>query len=202
MNQGVAQAAPATPISLLTMPAFRSATRCPLRGAAKAAPLALLLSLAAHAQTERPPNDNWREPTAFVEAPVALPTGLRTSALVPVPFPGSELRLGIDPDSLSVGPDGVIRYVMVATSASGTVNAIFEGVRCETSEVKVYARHVPNLGWKASTGATWQKVNLGAAQRATLAIVRNGLCSKDGRPRTAAEIVVDLREGSTERALR
>ena len=35
----------------------------------------------------------------------------------------------------------MVRYVVVATSDSGAVNAIYEGIRCDTGRFKVYARH-------------------------------------------------------------
>ena len=157
---------------------------------------ALLSALAAGAQDIKPLNQVWREAPVFQEAEVTLPTTLRTTDLIAVPYPGSELRIGVDPQSLSIGADGVMRYVMVARSASGTLNAAYEGVRCDTGEVKVYARHYPDSGWKAVTSPAWQSLLAGAAQRHALAIARNGLCNTDGRKRSVAEVLRDLRTGS------
>lgn len=159
----------------------------------------LLAAAGVRAQSPMPLNQVWREPPKFEESEVNLPTTLRTRDLVAIPLPGSELRMGIDPESLSNGADGVVRYVVVAASASGTINAIYEGVRCNTGEVKVYARHYPDSGWKATASPAWQKIGAGAAQRHTLEIVRNGLCTSDGRPRTPAEILRDLRIGKSTR---
>lgn len=150
----------------------------------------------AWAQDIRPLNETWREAPVFQEAEVTLPTTLRTTDLIAVPYPGSELRIGVDPQSLSIGSDGVMRYVMVARSASGTLNAAYEGIRCDTGEVKVYARHYPDSGWKAVSNPGWQKLLAGAAQRHALAIARNGLCNSDGRKRSVAEVLRDLRTGS------
>lgn len=163
--------------------------------------LALMAACAASAQEIRPLNETWRETPVFQEAQVTLPTTLRTTNLIDVPYPGSELRIGIDPQSVSIGSDGVTRYVMVATSATGAVNAAYEGIRCQTAEVKVYARHYPDSGWKPVTNPTWQKLLAGAAQRHALAIARNGVCSDDARQRSVPELLQDLRTGLSTRYL-
>ena len=54
------------------------------------------------------------------------------------------LVYAIDPQTLSVGSDGILRFVMVARSSSGAVNAFYEGLRCSTAEGRVYARHNPS----------------------------------------------------------
>jgi len=61
---------------------------------------------------------DWKE----TEAPPPPP--LRTTGLIPIDVAGSSLRFGVDPASISVGADRVVRYVVVATSASGTVNGM------------------------------------------------------------------------------
>jgi len=59
------------------------------------------------------------------------------------------MEFGIEPTTLQVGSDGVIRYVFVARSASGALNVLYEGVRCQTAETRIYARWDP-----ASAGAS------------------------------------------------
>lgn len=121
------------------------------------------------------------EPEAWAEAAVMLPTGLRTDRLTPFVLERrSTMQLGIDPDSLSVGPDGVVRYVFVARSGSGAVNALYEGVRCKTAEMKVYARWDPSQQqWRTHPGDDWQRMEASGATRRTLQMAQAGLC--DGR---------------------
>lgn len=137
------------------------------------------------------------EPPPWVEGETVLPTVLRTTDLIPVPIAGTALRFGIDPQSVSVGKDDVIRYVVVATSASGALNAMQEGVRCGTREVKTYARYSPGAGWTAATGAAWRPLSLGtAATRHSAAIARSGLCgygTETDTVRDAAKVLRDLR---------
>jgi len=159
-----------------------------------AALLAVLASsLPAHAQTRLDEVPSW------VESETLLPTVLRTTGLIPVETPGSDLRFGIDPASVTVGKDQVIRYVVVATSASGAINAMQEGVRCDTREVKTYARFHKDSGWRPVEGAAWRPLSSGvAATRHSAIIARGGLCGINedtGMPRDVTKVLRDLRIG-------
>jgi hypothetical protein len=133
------------------------------------------------------PDPDWKE----TEAP--RPPALRTSGLVFIEVPGSSLRFGVDPASVTVGSDGVVRYVVVASSPTGTVNGIYEGVRCSSGEVKVYARHNPDSGWVPARGSDWQPLHQTRNSRYSLLIARNGACMGHGPNGTASKIVRDLR---------
>src|SRR5918993_1749175 len=100
-----------------------------------------LVSANAAGQVLAPENPDWKE----AEAPPPPP--LRTSGLVDFDVQGSSLKYGVDPDSITVGPDGVVRYVLVAYNAAGVANGMYEGINCRRADVKVYARHDPNKGW-------------------------------------------------------
>ena len=131
---------------------------------------------------------NWKE----VDAPP--PPALRTQGLIPLETSASiGLRFGVDPASVSVGPDGVVRYVVVASSSTGTVNAMYEGLRCNTAEVKVYARHNPDRGWVPVQGAEWQPLQNRPNSRHSLVVARTGACIGHGTSGTASEIVRALR---------
>jgi hypothetical protein len=142
-----------------------------------------------------PPDPDWKE----VEAPP--PPALRTSGLIELEVPSSSLRFGIDPASVAVGADGIVRYVIVARSGSGTVNAMYEGLRCNTGEVKVYARHNPDSGWVPARGGEWQALQSVPHSRHSLLVARNGACVGHGPNGNAAQIVRDLRSGVDRRFL-
>ena len=136
-----------------------------------------------------PADPDWKEQ----EAPP--PPALRTTGLIPLDVPGSSLRFGIDPNSVAIGADRVIRYVVVATSPSGAVNAMYEGLRCNTGEVRVFARHNPDSGWVPAANSLWQPVHTVPNNRYSLLIARNGACVGHGPNDSAAQIVRDLRSG-------
>ena len=129
---------------------------------------------------------DWKE----VDAPP--PPQLRLDKLVEIELPRTQLRYGIDPASISVGKDGIVRYVAVATSSSGAVNAMYEGIRCGTGEVKVYARHNPGTGWKAVPGADWRPIQ-DPPFRHSLYFARHGACIDHLPGRSAPEILRELK---------
>jgi hypothetical protein len=146
--------------------------------------LAGLLALAAHAQLV-PPDPDWKE----AEAPP--PPALRTEGLIALDVRGSSLRWGIDPASISVARDGVVRYVVVGLGDGGAVNGFYEGLRCSTGEVKVYARHAREGGWVRSTRLEWTALQAPAA-RHSLAIARGGACAGQAPNDSASQIARDL----------
>ena len=58
----------------------------------------------------------------------------------------SDFRYYVDWGSVSAGEDRIVRYVLVARSASGAENVTFEGIRCQ-GEYRVYAVGKPGGGW-------------------------------------------------------
>jgi hypothetical protein len=148
--------------------------------------LALAL-LAGAAQAQLAPEDaDWKE----IDAPPPAP--LRTDRLIPLELPESGLRFGVDPASISLGKDGVVRYVVVATSSSGAVNAFYEGLRCSSAEVRLYARHNPSSGWVPVKDSQWRSVHEMRPTRHSLVIARNGACNGNGPGTSAQQIVRDL----------
>jgi hypothetical protein len=135
-------------------------------------------------------NPDWKE----TEAPP--PPALRMQGLIPIEMPADmTLRFAVDPASVSVGSDGVVRYVVVASSPTGAVNAMYEGLRCNTAEVKVYARHNPDSGWVPARNAEWQSLYNRPNSRHSLTVARTGACVGQGPSGNASDIVRALRTG-------
>jgi len=139
---------------------------------------------------------DWRE------ADTPPPPPLRTEGLVPFEVSvNSQLRFGVDPASVTLGPDGVIRYVIVAQNASGALNAWYEGLRCASAQVKTYAHWNPGppAEWRTSPGAEWRNLGGEFASRPAVALARGGFCdgtTPNGRP---ADMLRALRHGNPER---
>ncbi|MES2784041.1 MAG: CNP1-like family protein [Pseudomonadota bacterium] len=143
-----------------------------------------LCALAASASLAQlaPLDPDWRESDA------PPPPVLRTDGLIELEMPGALLRFGVDPQSITVGKDGVVRYVVVAKSATGTINANYEGIRCAAGEVRIYARHTPGAGWTQTPDTPWV-----ALSRHSLQVARTGGCLGNGTNMTAADVVRDMR---------
>jgi hypothetical protein len=139
-----------------------------------------------HAQLV-PTDPDWKE----LEAPP--PPALKLEGLVPLDVPGTTLRFGVDPASVSLSEDRVVRYVVVATSSSGAINAMYEGIRCSTAEFKVYARYFPGSGWSVARNSQWLSLHDPQPSSHSLTMARTAACKGNGADGSAAQIVRNLR---------
>jgi len=138
---------------------------------------------------------DWKES----EAPP--PPAFKTDALLPLDMPRHlSTRFGVDPTTLRVTSDGIVRYVVVATAPGGNTSASYEAIRCLTGEVKVYARYGTNAKWNAVPAPPWRPLNDNQPSLHALALARQGAC--DGRAAASSSpnaIVQRLNGQSTER---
>lgn len=151
--------------------------------------LALLLA-GAMAMPALAADEDWQE----AEAPP--PPSWRKEGLIVIDLPiRTGLVFGVDPSTLTIGPDWVVRYVMVAYNPTGSVNAMYEGLRCDTSEFKTYARASEPGQWNKVADPTWRELdNTQSASRHALALARQGAC--EGHTvggRTPAELIRRLK---------
>ncbi|MES2509608.1 MAG: CNP1-like family protein [Pseudomonadota bacterium] len=95
---------------------------------------------------------------------------------------------GVDPASISISRiDSVVRYVMVATSASGNRNVIYEGLRCATGEFKTYARQTGGQ-WNPVSSPEWRSVFDQMPSPHPLVFAKAGACDGRAPAGTVAEI--------------
>lgn len=114
---------------------------------------------------------DWKE----VDLPA--PPAFKTDRLITIDMPRHvSLRLGVDPETLRVTSDGIVRYVMVATSSSANINATYEGIRCLTGEVKTYARYSATGQWNPIVNPQWKPLNGNQPSLHALALARQGAC--------------------------
>lgn len=95
----------------------------------------------------------------FTEDTIKLPPYPGEAGLIEFKLRGaSRHRYFIDHDSISLGKDRVVRYSMVIKTAGGSTNVSYEGMRCKTSEYKVYAFGSPDGKWVEARGPKWSAV--------------------------------------------
>ncbi|WP_198969803.1 CNP1-like family protein [Xylophilus sp. ASV27] len=125
-------------------------------------------------------------------APAAPEFSTRELIAIPMP-PGMGIRIGVDPATIQVGKDGIVRYVAVATNAAGeATSAMYEGIRCSNAQVKLYARHYADGGWRPVAEPAW--VSLYETRvRYSLAIAKAGVCQDASANGSASKIIRDLR---------
>ena len=143
----------------------------------------LLLACSAVFAQNNADNLDWVE-LATPPAPTFSADGVM---LLEMP-PYVSLQVGIDPQTINVDSDGVVRYVVVMRNATGTINAAYEGIRCFTRDVKTYARWTSQGTWNTLSNPTWRALNDNMPSRHAMAFARQGAC--DG---TAANAAVDIK---------
>jgi hypothetical protein len=127
------------------------------------------------------------------EEALVLPAYPDEADLVALPLAGApgEFRFFIDGRSITAGADGVVRYTLVARSAAGVQNVSYEGMRCASGELRIYA-----LGrgreWVAAKGG-WRPIRPGAAQRWHEALYREYFCRMKQPVRSSREAIDALR---------
>ena len=141
------------------------------------------------------PAPDWRENS------VGQPPSYDPARLIAVEAPrGSALRFGIDPQTIAVGADGVVRYVVVASSQQGADTAMFEGIRCGNSEFRTYARR--NKGeaeWSPVGGDTpWKPLARTGLAAHVQAIAQAGICVGRAPNTPVDQMVRDLRRAASE----
>ena len=144
------------------------------------AALTLALATPLRAQVELD-NPDWKESST--------PTAPAFSAdkVLPLNMPiYVTLKVGIDPNTLTITPDGIVRYVVVTRNASGSVNALYEGIRCATGEVKTYARANGSGVWSMVAEPTWRHFTDNLPSKHAWVFARQAAC--DGRSTTASSI--------------
>jgi len=102
---------------------------------------------------------------------------------------GTDFRFFVDRQSISVGPDGVVRYTLVARSSAGAENVSYEGIRCAGGIFRVYALGKAGSAW-AERESEWRPIQLKALQRQHYALWREYFCPL-GVPITSVEEGID-----------
>ena len=156
----------------------------------------LALALATPPAAAQVPSDWEREHAERLkqsEELVVAPPALDRSRLVEVKVEAeSDFRYFVDPGSISVGSDRVVRYIMVARSSSGVENVTYQGMRCP-GEYRIYAVGRGEGTWGGRPSA-WRPVpqDLRSGERA---LSRRYFCPGRAAIQTSDEGARALREG-------
>lgn len=110
-------------------------------------------------------------------------------------FPGREVLL--DRAAFSIGPDEIIRYTLVATSASGLRQVSYEGIRCGPEEWRSYFLARPDGGWSKDFTSQWQRVNNAGPGAIRFLLAKAYFCTPEGRPVATLEDAFDRMTGSS-----
>jgi hypothetical protein len=155
---------------------------------------------AAHAAREKvdPGQEIHYDPSLEVPwkegAVTALPAYPADAELLAVALPkDAPGRLYVDPRSLTVGADAVIRLTLVIESGGGTRNVLYDGIRCQTREYKTYAAGTAERSLAALKDPRWQPIQSYGAGLFRHVLQHDHLCDPGAPRSTARELVERLR---------
>ena len=154
----------------------------------------LAWSPGAQAQLQNPDAEPWQE--AQSTPPAVFSTDQLQAFEV---SKDAALSYGIDPESLIVGEDSVVRFVMVARSSSGALNVLYQGIRCATAETKTYARLSDKGSWNTSPNAAWQELSFRGPTRPAMMLARQGVCDGKAVMGPPQKILSALKTGVADR---
>lgn len=122
------------------------------------------------------------------ETEVPAPPGFSSTDLLNLDMPKYvTLNFGIDPSSIAITPDGIVRYVVVVHNASGAMSAaLYEGIRCATSQVKTYARSNRPGSWISNKSPEWRDFTDNLPSKHAWVFARQAAC--DNRTTTASSV--------------
>lgn len=136
-----------------------------------------------------------------VEREILLPAFPRQDGLIEFYVSAiASNRFFIDATSLSVAPDGEVRYVLVVNMAGGATNISFEGMRCGSGEYKLFATGRSDGTWARARTDDWRTIEDKLVNRHHAALKREFFCPEGIPLANAAEGVDALRRGKHPRA--
>lgn len=136
------------------------------------------------------------EAKQWQEVAVQLPAAPQKESLIPFfVSAATENKFFIDRPSLSVGEDGVVRYILVVQTVGGAWNISYEGMRCLTRERRIYASGRLDGGWSKSRNNEWTRIQDAVANRQHAALFLDYFCPGGVIVRNASEARDALQNG-------
>lgn len=141
-----------------------------------------------------------QEKKPWSELQVQLPSYPKPENLLKFELDGrSANSYYIDAVSISVGDDGVVRYTLFIKAGGGAVNVSFEGLRCESRQVRTYALGHQGGQWARARNTDWRDIQPRDINGYHHVLLRDYYClasviSKPS-PRPVTEIVNTLKRG-------
>jgi hypothetical protein len=129
------------------------------------------------------------------EEAVTLPPYPQHNDLIPFAATSAttEFHFYIDSKSISIGRNRIIRFTLDIVSDNGASNVSYEGLGCDTKEVKFYAFGGPDGKWAPVREPAWQRVHTYQKNRPEAALY-DVWCNYGMPPRSAQEALQKVRE--------
>ncbi len=141
------------------------------------------------------------EEKPWVEEKTVIPDFPKTENLIEFAVgPTERNRFYVDGTTISIGADGIIRYVLVLKTTGGAINVTLEGMRCATRELKLIAVGRSDGGWEKILKPVWRTIENKLVNQHHAVLNRNFFCPSGHTPRDSAEARTALKRGKHEDA--
>jgi hypothetical protein len=158
--------------------------------------LLLMLPLTAYAEWGQFDGEFENE-KPWVELTAQLPPTPKTENLIEFDVSSATRnRHFIDTASISVGEDKVVRYTVVIEAAGGAKNVLFEGMRCETVERRLYAYGHADGTWSKARKSGWEGIKLRSLLSYHKALYEDHFCPGGINVRDSKEAAQNLRRAA------
>lgn len=135
----------------------------------------------------------WKEDNQIKFPPLPKPDNLVALDAEAI---GSGYEYFVDAESLSLGEDKVLRYSVVLESGTGVRNTFYEGIRCETREVKTYGYASRQGGFKSVASSPWKRIRRRGAYAHQHLLAEVYVCDREGWPITEKQVRERLAQNS------
>jgi CNP1-like family len=153
----------------------------------------VFIANAAFADAEKPYD---YEEKVWVELPTALPEYPKDENLIEFPVgPTERNRFFVDGSTISIGNDGIVRFVMVLKTSGGATNVTLEAMRCATREFKLFAVGRSDASWDKIDSPQWRLIENKTINHYRAVLSRDFLCPSSHAPRDATDARAALRRG-------
>ena len=96
-------------------------------------------------------------------------------------------KFAVDTESISIGKDGVTRYIVVITNPSGEKQSQYEGIRCDSFQWRLYGT-LENNAWRENPLSTWRAIQTNVPNRYQAALAQGAFCNFNSQEKSMATI--------------
>jgi hypothetical protein len=137
-------------------------------------------------------------PTVFKEGNTIMPL-VAPNPKTLLPFYVSEttiFKFAIDTQSILIGNDGVTRYMVQITSPSGSKQTQYEGIRCDSYQVRLYGTYETNGSWRENPLGGWSGIKDNIPNRYQAALAQGAICNLSSQVKSVNTVIQSLNPNS------
>jgi CNP1-like family len=132
-------------------------------------------------------------PMVFKEGTTTMPSSPPNQSTLQ-PFyvsMGTVFKFAIDTNSISIGKDGVTRYIVVMTNPSGEQQTQYEGIRCDSFQWRLYG-NLENGVWRENPLSSWREIQSKVPNRYQAALAQGAFCNFNSQEKSMSAIMKAL----------